>query len=335
MDQVENGLATVEHSNETMMMTIYLRKVRTRPRTRGFTLVESTVCAAITAMLAAVVLPAVQAAREAARTTNCKNNLKQIGLALHNYHSTYAGFPPGWNTMNRESAYVSGNSWMMGLTPYVDQGTVYNTAIPDCTALEDLPENRRTAYKIRLRIYRCPADSTPNFNPFRGKWPTSNYAGNAGHLPFPRWVRSPNAAAWPGQMAALFPDPSDKQAPKMTGVFGSNSFVKINDFTDGTSNTISVGERSILTGAGIWPGVTAGGNETDLTANCSHGSRPGHSFGAFSSQHPSGGVNILMGDGRVVSMSPNINSERSSNTLVPSGLLQKLSHRNDGQPVEF
>ena len=300
-------------------------------RACGFTLVESVVGAGIAAILAAVMLPATQAAREAARTMNCKNNLKQIGSALGQYHSKFNGFPPGWNTKNRASAYVSGNSWMMSITPYLDQGTVYQTAKPDCTALEDLSESRRKSYKIRLQIFRCPADSTPGFNPFRGDWPTSNFAGNAGHFPFPRWSRSLNAAAWPGQIAAVYPTSSDKPIPQMTGVFGSNSFISRSGITDGASNVFLEGERSILTGAGIWPGITAGANETDLVADSSHGSRPGHSFGAFSSQHPSGGVNVVMCDNSVRTISPNINSERSVDPHVPSGLLQKLAHRNDGK----
>ena len=92
-------------------------------RRRGFTLIELLVSIAIIAVLIALLLPAVQQAREAARRTQCKNNLKQIGLAMHNYHDTHNGFPNG-NIAS--SARGWGMSWYMRILPYVDQAPVYN-----------------------------------------------------------------------------------------------------------------------------------------------------------------------------------------------------------------
>ena len=104
---------------------------RLRSQRKGFTLIELLVVIAIIAILIALLLPAVQQAREAARRTQCKNNLKQIGLALHNYHDVYKCFPPG-RTRNTysgiTSAWYTGNySWLPRLLPNIDQAPIYNT----------------------------------------------------------------------------------------------------------------------------------------------------------------------------------------------------------------
>src|SRR5512132_3123304 len=93
--------------------------MRTSKRSMGFTLIELLVVIAIIAVLIALLLPAVQQAREAARRTQCKNNLKQIGIALHSYHDTSITLPPGW---------ISTNRWGAGtmILPYVDQAPLYN-----------------------------------------------------------------------------------------------------------------------------------------------------------------------------------------------------------------
>ncbi len=97
-----------------------------KQRQRGFTLIELLVVIAIIAILIALLLPAVQQAREAARRTQCKNNLKQIGLSLHNYHDVYNSFPNG--TVST-SAGNWGISWWARVLPYVDQAPLYNQRI--------------------------------------------------------------------------------------------------------------------------------------------------------------------------------------------------------------
>jgi prepilin-type N-terminal cleavage/methylation domain-containing protein len=107
-----------------------------RPRSRGgFTLIELLVVIAIIAVLIALLLPAVQSAREAARRSQCVNNLKQIGLALHNYHSTFDTFPMGvsasnntWNSSNGCSAQVTWNGWSVHalMLPYLEAVPIYN-----------------------------------------------------------------------------------------------------------------------------------------------------------------------------------------------------------------
>jgi len=102
---------------------------RSRPiRCHGFTLIELLVVIAIIAVLIALLLPAVQQAREAARRSQCKNNLKQMGLALHNYHDTVSVFPPGafYHGSNGAERYGTGFSFHVMLLPYLDQTPRYN-----------------------------------------------------------------------------------------------------------------------------------------------------------------------------------------------------------------
>ncbi|MEY2725472.1 MAG: hypothetical protein RLZZ458_1339, partial [Planctomycetota bacterium] len=96
-------------------------------RRRAFTLIELLVVIAIIAILVALLLPAVQQAREAARRTQCKNNLKQLGIALHNYHDTNNRFPPGafWNNPNSGRNYQQGGL-LTHLLPYVEQAVMFN-----------------------------------------------------------------------------------------------------------------------------------------------------------------------------------------------------------------
>lgn len=104
--------------------------MRSRRRSRGFTLIELLVVIAIIAVLIALLLPAVQQAREAARRSQCKNNLKQFGLAMHNYHDTFSTFPMGHDCFT--DRLPSGTTWtrrlsfFQGLLPYIDQAPLYN-----------------------------------------------------------------------------------------------------------------------------------------------------------------------------------------------------------------
>src|SRR5262245_21362140 len=101
-----------------------------RTRNRGFTLIELLVLITVIAILISLLLPAVQQAREAAKRSNCRNNLKQIGVALHNYHEAFNMFPPGLATCSGciPGTYnnKTGHSWMASILNFVDQGNVYN-----------------------------------------------------------------------------------------------------------------------------------------------------------------------------------------------------------------
>jgi prepilin-type N-terminal cleavage/methylation domain-containing protein/prepilin-type processing-associated H-X9-DG protein len=142
------------------------------PRHRGFTLIELLVVIAIIAVLIALLLPAVQAAREAARRTQCVNNLKQIGLALHNYTATNDTFPPAWLQARRSDGSLNGtNDWsaQMRLLQYMEQAPLFNAAnfsfgcINDVAPRTGLSANS-TVVGARLSVFLCPSTPPPSFN---------------------------------------------------------------------------------------------------------------------------------------------------------------------------
>ena len=197
---------------------------------RGFTLIELLVVIAIIAILIALLLPAVQQAREAARRSTCKNGLKQIGLALHNYHETHRSYPPGYiargvTTINDSTTETgSGFAWGVMLLPFLDQAPLYNhlDLNLDCTVAHNIGHANEA-----LTIFRCPSDThqgvfsvTAGANTY--ELSSSNYVGIYGY----------------GSLTSAPGDPDDK------GILYRNSNVKMRDITDGTSNTIVVGERS-------------------------------------------------------------------------------------------
>ena len=199
-----------------------------RPK-RGFTLIELLVVIAIIAILIALLLPAVQQAREAARRTQCKNNLKQIGIALHNYHDIYSTFPPGYSSRNIVATAPAsvetgpGYSWSFAILPQLEQTNLaasVNTNLDAAAAANIVAISGKT-----VSGYLCPTDPAPiNFDVTDASGatlnlPTSNYVGIAGY---------DNVTMNPGQG---------------TGIFYRNSRVKFRDVTDGTSSTICVGER--------------------------------------------------------------------------------------------
>src|SRR5262245_29561224 len=147
--------------------------VRDRRRTSGFTLIELLVVIAIIAVLIALLLPAVQQAREAARRSQCKNNLKQLGLAQHNYHDVcnQFAFSQGWNTVagGTDALWNPGPSQSKGslfvhLLPYLDQAPLFNRLVFDSTTLPRVgqqvvdPLGGRQLRSIILPVLQCPSD---------------------------------------------------------------------------------------------------------------------------------------------------------------------------------
>ena len=147
----------------------------------GFTLVELLVVIAIIGILIALLLPAVQAAREAARRSQCSNNLKQVGLALHNYHDVYRTFPRWAYPADCTGAPGGDNSWWTGFTamtmilPYMEQGAIYDK-ITWSTRPEDNPNNQLFRLAT-ISAYQCPSDTKA---PFGTSYPaTSTRVSNA------------------------------------------------------------------------------------------------------------------------------------------------------------
>jgi type II secretory pathway pseudopilin PulG len=181
---------------------------------------------AIIAILIAQLLPAVQQAREAARRTQCKNNLKQIGLAMHNYHDLHKTFPPGWV---RQTDNAANWSWMVYLLPMLEQGNLYaQLEVGDPLSLGQALEGVNNVRLMQTPVpgFRCPSDTAPDLN---DKHPLQSESGN--HLP----VAISNFVGAAGGL--------DWNFGEVTGTFGMNTSVAIKDITDGTSNTLVVGER--------------------------------------------------------------------------------------------
>ena len=238
---------------------------------RGFTAVELLVVVAIVAILIALLLPAVQQSREAARRSQCKNNMKQIALSMHNYHDTFNTLPPGWIAKDWKPDTGACYGWGTSILPYIDQAPLYNrTDFKRPPAVGELTQ-------MQLPVYRCPSDAFPGINAVRGNFATSNYAGNYGNK------------ILPGSVDA---------AKDATGLFYCNSSVRFHEIKDGLSNTVMASERTVSSAAAIWVGVRSNQNGGDNVSPCSERARINSVIGAFSSSH-AGGAHVLISDGSV------------------------------------
>ena len=274
-------------------------------RIRGFTLVELVVVVCIIALALALAAPAVARAREDARSNACRNNLKAIALAMHNYFDAFRAFPPGWVAKDAKPATGPCFSWGVMLSPFLDEAGLYNrinfSAPPDLAESADL--------QAVIKFYRCPADTSEDVNTVRGEFGTSNYSGNYGDV------------ALPGSVDA---------ETKAHGIFFWNSKIGVADILDGTSNTFAVGERCITSAAGIWPAVRSNQNASDAVTACNHRARLNTVIDSFSSRHE-GGAHFALCDGTVRFINNDIDSQEGAG--APKGTYQKLAHRSDRQPV--
>ena len=284
-------------------------------RRRGFTLIELLVVIAIIAVLIALLLPAVQQAREAARRTQCKNNLKQIGLALHNYHDQFRTFPPGYISVDAATGQMtpldggSGAGWALLILPQIDQSALYNKFNLNLRIAD--PVNA-PLIKIPLTAFLCPSDPAPtqtwmltaDGNPSQvlAELATANYVAAFGSVSLDD-CENPIGTA---------PVTAAGQCVGNGAVF-HNSRVKMRDFTDGTSHTVLVGERKTRAADdwwSTWAGMVAGGEEAGQRILGSMDHTPNHPaahFDDFSSPHV-GGTQFLMADGHVRFMSENIDA---------------------------
>ncbi|MBI3866851.1 MAG: DUF1559 domain-containing protein [Planctomycetia bacterium] len=279
--------------------------MRTRKcRNRGFTFVELLVVMSVGTVALALVAPGILQARAQARANACKNSLKQIGLALHNYHAAFGTLPPGWVARDVEPATGPCFGWQCFLLPFVEQAPLYNRLKFGAT-----PVPGNADLQTRVVLFRCPDDTSEDLNPVRDQFGTSNYSGNYG------------SAALPGSV---------KAASKANGIFFWNSKIGFRDITDGTSNVFAVGERCIASAAGIWVGVRSNQNAGDGVTACSHETRLNTVIDSFSSRHAEG-AHFLFCDGQVRFISDEIDSQPGADP--PKGLYQKLAHRSDGHQV--
>jgi prepilin-type N-terminal cleavage/methylation domain-containing protein/prepilin-type processing-associated H-X9-DG protein len=350
---------------------------------RGFTLIELLVVIAIISVLIALLLPAVQSAREAARRAQCINNLKQIGLALHNYESANQMFPPGGMTLVSSFATATwgnedsnnGVSWVALILPYLEQNPVYSSINFSLTVNNNTVQSIATAWYSRLAVMSCPSDADqegfrPVGSPIGGQdisttsngiavplppgggapmIPVEDYLGSFGdnycigcnnpgvtfptETPYTVWPPVPGQprVGWPGEQGTLldnFNCSNMGNAPgTLRGMFDvtTNQTVRLASVTDGTSNTLAVGEGLPAQRAdnNVWewnsgadgttvpinypsaqPCGAAGGPNSWGTSNWA--SRCAYTNTGFKSHHP-GGCNFVFVDGSVHFLKQTIN----------------------------
>ncbi|QDT51900.1 Type II secretion system protein G precursor [Symmachiella dynata] len=233
--------------------------LQTRKRTSGFTLIELLVVIAIIAILIALLLPAVQQAREAARRTQCRNNLKQIGLALHNYHDVHGTFPIG--NLYAGTATSNGWSWIAYILPYMDLGNDYEQldfayADPASTGRcsefmgqqeTNFPTENWTWTQTKP-VLVCPTDPYAG-GIFSGPTGSGAYAISNGSMAVASYLGvAGKTLNWECGMGSLWSITSPDGVPCQDasgyeGMLYSNSRTRIRDVIDGTSNTCMVGER--------------------------------------------------------------------------------------------
>ncbi len=321
---------------------------------RGFTLIELLVVIAIIAILIALLLPAVQQAREAARRSSCKSNMKQIGIALHNYHDVYGQFPLGTSPAEGASARYGIGNWKYRILPQLEQGNVFEN-LPTVgvnfrgTQLNDANYAKAQLWEdVRVPVLQCPSSALPDTRTSSqcGSYTcleteTHDYVGIAGAYPDPAGRTGGSIAANDATYGWLAGN----------GLLTSGETLRMRDVTDGTTNVIVVGEQGgnpnfsiksdVMSG---WSGghdyqyTVASLNQTDRTpirtgittvvgspnpaSPPAKGRASSHAEVPLTSFH-TGGVQVTLTDGSVRFLSDN----------TDAALCRKIAVRDDGVVV--
>ena len=236
---------------------------------RAFTLVELLVVIAIIGVLVALLLPAVQAAREAARRMQCSNNLKQIGLACHNFHDVNNKLPEGVQYPDNVSANIAdagtvcGPNWAILILPYMEQNSLYNMTGVDVGAYRKTNGTDSTWINLRsasIKGYICPSDLGTSAMPYNGNvngsplnvgsWARGNYAANAGPRDYGNHIINENGGN---------ADPGGGSLPAGP-IMGPNYGCRVGGADGATSNVIMVAELRIGTAPGDRRGTWALGH---------------------------------------------------------------------------
>ncbi|HVW02134.1 MAG TPA: DUF1559 domain-containing protein, partial [Planctomycetaceae bacterium] len=232
----------------------------------AFTLIELLVVIAIIGVLVALLLPAVQQARESARTAQCRNNLKQIGIALHNYADAHRVLPPGYVSLYNSSGDDTGPGWGWAtmLLPQMDQASVANL-IQYTTGIE-APANQ-TPRLLTFPAFLCPSDNARNIWTAVSRDPVTGALLSA--------LCDVGSSNYVGMFGITEPGVDGE------GLFFRNSNIHFQDITDGLSQTIAVGERSHALGEATWTGSVT---------NAVLASDPSDGVGSGPAEHGSGMV---------------------------------------------
>ncbi|MEN9555902.1 MAG: hypothetical protein RLZZ232_2188 [Planctomycetota bacterium] len=225
---------------------------------RGFTIVELLVVSAIISILFALILPSVQSARESARMVQCRNNLHQLCLAIHQYESTFGVFPPGMQVhpLRGSNPNTKSVGWTIALLSYLGRADLYS----DFDFNLDAQIYHRHLTKHSIAAFMCPSDpnagqttwgpglpATTDANSYtEGPWGTTNYLGVSGVNWF-SGVKDPTECASVAR--------TEKGRGVNDGVLFGNSSVSFGQITDGSSNTWLFGERGVVPGTGKWGGA--------------------------------------------------------------------------------
>jgi type II secretory pathway pseudopilin PulG len=248
---------------------------------------------AIIAILIGLLLPAVQKVREAAARIKCANNLKQIGLALHNYEGANGLFPPGYRDPRPDAQPGPGWGWDTFLLPFVEQDGLFNQIDPTHTVFGGGSDfTVPTPQTLTpLSVYRCPSDPGPPTNANFDGHATASYRGVG-------WSRPQTALGPQGLMITNLANPN--------GVLYRNSRTRIADVTDGLSGTLFVAEVCLEPRRDKWGGIWAGANRKDQFVLWIGGVIWAIDEGPFRLNGPdkwgfcsahSGAVGVLLGDG--------------------------------------
>lgn len=269
----------------------------------AFTLVELLVVIAIIGILVGLLLPAVQAAREAARRVSCQNNLHQIGVALHNYHSAFRQLPSGW-IADDPNHFEPGWGWGSAILPQIEASAAYSK-INFSLAIQD--DSHKDVRRTSIEAYLCPTDVLePLF--FIGKGDDHGHQHNHG---------DPDGHDEGGNVDLVAETLFQIAKSNYVGVYGTkdvhddlyngdglfygNSQHRFRDILDGLSQTLMIGERSGRLGGSLWQGVIHDANQpaarvigaADHVPNASDGH-----FEDFGSYHPDG-AQFVLSDGSV------------------------------------
>jgi prepilin-type N-terminal cleavage/methylation domain-containing protein/prepilin-type processing-associated H-X9-DG protein len=336
--------------------------MRTKSRDRGFTLIELLVVIAIIAVLIALLLPAVQAAREAARRSQCINNMKQIALGFMNYESsngcfaaaavgpnngtgTAPNFPAPWyDTAHGTTTPMGFFGWPAAILPFMEQPQIFNAinfslqmytaTFWEQTSATGTPSERgplgnlanSTAALSQPMSFVCPS-SAPRNNPAQSVNQQKDYSVNAGYV-------------FPNLTNCVCPDRYTTQV--MNGFSSVNSWTKIADITDGTSNTVMLFEEAQWTdhsyipiNKGCNPFMFGGHPSQGMTDSQFPPNYTGWNTRAPASNHP-GGVNASFADGSTRFIKNSINSGLSTtgNNMPNPGVFQAISTRAMGEVVD-